>query len=407
MMINDLLALLVWATVVWAGPAALYLTLLTLLSGRLPEMLAAEPTCRFAVVVPAHNEEAQIADTVASLLAVDYPKHLMTVVVVADNCTDNTAEVARTAQAEVLVRNHATDRGKGFALNYAFAHLLDRVGPRAIDAVVVVDADSVVSANLLRAFAARLALGELAVQADYGVRNPLASWRTRLMTVALTTFHRVRGLGRERLKLSSGLRGNGMCFSRACLTRFPHDAHGLVEDVEYGITLGLGGIRIAYADEAHVLGEMVSGAQASESQRARWESGRALLKRQQLPVLFRAAVGRRSLMVLDLALDLAVPPLAKIGALLAVGGFVEMLRLALGGGIGVSSYALLISTLGLVAYVGRGTVLSGLGFSAVTALLWAPVYVAWKILLKVMPGKKGADGWVRTQREGAKPEKLP
>jgi hypothetical protein len=267
-----------------------------------------------------------------------------------------------------------------------------------------VDADSVVSANLLTALAARLAQGELAVQADYGVRNPLASWRTRLMTVALTIFHRVRGLGRERLGLSSGLRGNGMCFSRACLTRFPHHAHGLVEDVEYGIALGLGGVRVAYADEARVLGEMVSGAQASESQRARWESGRAQLKREQLPVLFKAALKGRSLMLLDLALDLAVPPLAKIGALLAVGWALAGARMALGGGLGLASYALGASTLALLAYVGRGVLLSGLGLSAVTALAWAPWYVAWKILLKVMPGKKGADGWVRTQREGAQPK---
>lgn len=146
--------------------------------------------------------------------------------------------------------------------------------------MVVVDADSIVSPNLLHAFAVRLHAGEIAVQADYGVRNPLASWRTRLMTVALTIFHRVRGIARERMGLSAGLRGNGMCFSRACLSRFPHEAHGLVEDVEYGITLGLGGARIAYADEARVLGEMVSSASSSESQRARWESGRASLKRE-------------------------------------------------------------------------------------------------------------------------------
>jgi len=402
-MINDLLGVVALVPALWAGPAALYLGLLTLLSRRKPDASCQRPTCRFAVVVPAHNEQEQVAQTVASLLTVDYPKHLATVVVVADNCTDATAEVAKAAGAEVLVRHHATDRGKGFALHFAFTELLARQGANAIDAVVVVDADSVVSTNLLTALAARLSQGELAVQADYGVRNPLASWRTRLMTVALTIFHRVRGLGRERLGLSAGLRGNGMCFSRACLIRFPHDAHGLVEDVEYGIALGLGGVRVAYADEARVLGEMVSGAQASESQRARWESGRALLMRERLPVLLRAARQRRSLMLLDLALDLMVPPLAKIGALLAAGWILEGARLALGGPLGLAGYALGASTLALLAYVGRGVVLSGLGFSAVTALFWAPVYVAWKILLKVTPGKRGADGWVRTQRESSRP----
>lgn len=400
-MIDDLMSLVVWLFVLASGPAALYLGLLTLLSRRIsaPD---GNQTWRFAVVVPAHNEAAQIAETVASLQSVDYPKDRYRVVVVADNCTDATGAVAAAAGAEVLVRQHETERGKGYALHHAFEILLGRTGPEMIDAVVVVDADSVVSPNLLTAFAARLSANEIAVQADYGVRNPLASWRTRLMTVALAIFHRVRGLGRERMHLSAGLRGNGMCFSRACLSRFPHDAHGLVEDVEYGIALGLGGARIAYADEAQVLGEMVSGGQASESQRARWESGRALLKKHQLPKLLLAAWKRRSLMLLDLAMDLWVPPLAKIGGLMACGWCAEAARLGLSGNVQPSTYVLLVTTAALVAYVGRGVVLSGLGLGAVSALMWAPVYVGWKVVLKVVPRQKN-QGWVRTQREKTQP----
>ncbi len=399
-MILDLLRLVVWLFVLWGAPSALYLGLLTLLSRRLAEPLGATGKLRFAVVVPAHNEQVQIAETVTSLLSVHYPRELFDVVVVADNCTDATADLAARAGARVLTRSHLTDKGKGFALHFAFTTLLSETGDKAIDAVVVVDADSIVSPNLLQAFAVRIAAGEIAVQADYGVRNPMASWRTRLMTVALTIFHRVRGIPRERLGLSAGLRGNGMCFSRACLSRFPHEAHGLVEDVEYGITLGLGGARIAYADEARVLGEMVSGGAASESQRARWESGRKALKKQQLPKLLRAAMQRRSLMLLDLALDLAVPPLAKIAAILVVAGALEGLRFYMGGAAQLCTYVLLAATVSLVAYVARGVMLSGLGLSAVTALLWAPAYVLWKILLRVLP-KKRQDGWVRTEREGA------
>lgn len=400
-MILDLLHLLGWLFIFLGAPSALYLGLLTLLSRRIPDAVGDHRGCRFAVVVPAHNEQAQIAETVASLLAVDYPKELFFVLVVADNCTDATADLAARAGARVLTRQHATERGKGFALHFAFTELLAQEGAQAIDAVVVVDADSIVSRNLLQAFAVRLGAGEIAVQADYGVRNPLASWRTRLMTVALTIFHRVRGLGRERLRLSAGLRGNGMCFSRTCLTRFPHEAHGLVEDVEYGITLGLGGARIAYADEARVLGEMVSGGEASESQRARWESGRASLKRQQLPKLLGAAWRRRSLMLLDLALDLAVPPLAKIAVLLVLATALEGTRMALGGTLLMSTEVLGAALVALLAYVARGVVLSGLGWSAVTALLWAPVYVGWKLVLRLMPKKNAKSGWVRTEREGA------
>ena len=206
----------------------LYLGLLTLLSvpRRAP---VASKLAKFVVVVPAHNEEAQIATTVQSLKAVDYPAELFDVLVVADNCTDATAAHAEAAGARVLQRQNDQLRGKGYALEYAFDTILT---DPTVDAAVVVDADTVVSRSLLRAFAARLELGFLAVQAEYGVRNPDASWRTRLMAVALGMFHRLRSLGRERLEVSAGLRGNGMCFATKLLREHPHKAFGLVEDVE-------------------------------------------------------------------------------------------------------------------------------------------------------------------------------
>ena len=103
------------------------------------------------------------------------------------------------------------------------------------------DADTLVSPNLLRAFAARLDAGAAAVQARYGVRNPDASWRTRLMAIAFALFHDLRSLGRERLGLSAGLRGNGMCFSTRLLREVPHQAFSVVEDLEYGLAPRAGG----------------------------------------------------------------------------------------------------------------------------------------------------------------------
>ncbi len=188
-----------------------YLLLLTLLSGDRAAPARGAAALKFDIVVPAHNEEAGISRTVANLSAVDWPGPFRRIVVVADNCTDGTAERAREAGATVLVRTDPSLRGKGHALKRAFEESL-RQG--FADAVVVVDADTVVAPNLLHAFASRLSRGAHAIQAHYGVSNPSASWRTRLMTVALALFNQVRSMGRERLGLSSGLRGNGMCFSR-------------------------------------------------------------------------------------------------------------------------------------------------------------------------------------------------
>ncbi len=381
-------------------PACLYLALLSLVSV-VPRRQPSGSRSRFAIVVPAHNEAQQIGATVASLKALDYPSAQFDIVVVADNCSDGTAACARAAGATVLERQDAQLRGKGYALEHAFAHLLqlDRH-----DAAVVVDADTLVSQNLLRAFAGRLEQGALAVQGHYGVSNPQASWRTRLMTVALAMFHRLRSLGRERLGVSAGLRGNGMCFTLQLLRQHPHKAFGLVEDVEYGIAIGRGGVRIAYADDARVYGEMVSNAAGSQTQRQRWEGGRSQLVRQVLPGLVGEALRRGDAMLLDLACDLAVPPLATLGLSVVVqlGLVAALWGLSAGGTlVWVATCLAAANALGLVAYVGRGAVLSELGLGALTALMWAPIYVVWKFVLMLRPGRKN-QAWVRTQRETEK-----
>ncbi|HNO40215.1 MAG TPA: glycosyltransferase family 2 protein, partial [Marmoricola sp.] len=108
----------------------------------------------------------------------------------------------------------------GYALAHAFEWSL---ADGFADACCVVDADTLVSKNLLSAYAARLATGATAMQAHYGVSNPNASWRTRLMRIALAMFHQVRSTARERLQVSCGLRGNGMCFSSKLLKAVPHE----------------------------------------------------------------------------------------------------------------------------------------------------------------------------------------
>jgi len=256
-----------------AAPAVLaagYLLAATLLSARLAVPPPSSRTLRFDVIVPAHNEIAVIERTVASLRKIDWPRDRFRVVVVADNCNDGTAAAARSAGAEVLERHDSMLRGKGYALEFAF---LSSRARGVASAVVVVDADAEVSANLLEAFAARIERGAQAVQAHYGVLNPGASWRTRLMTIAKGAFHIVRSRARERLRLSCGVRGNGWCVTHALLQRVPYHAFSLTEDLEYGIDIGLAGCRVEYADEAHSNAEMVSGEQLARTQRQRWEAG--------------------------------------------------------------------------------------------------------------------------------------
>jgi glycosyltransferase involved in cell wall biosynthesis len=378
-----------------------YLALLALLSRATPAPAYVDPPAmRFDVVVPAHNEELGIASTVQNLLGLDYPSELRRIIVIADNCEDATAARAAAAGAMVTERNDPARRGKGYALAHAFDRSL---ADGFADAVVVVDADTLATPNLLRAFAARLAAGASAAQAEYRAANPRASWRTRLMHIALTLFHDVRSRARERLHVSAGLRGNGMAFAVPLLRQLPHDAFSVVEDVEYGIRLGLGGHRVHYVGEAQVFGQMVATEKASRSQRLRWEGGRGLLARKYAVRLLAEGLRRGSLVPLDLAADLLVPPLTYVALAVFAGTVGAATWVALGHGAWWAFLPWCAAFLGLAIYVVRGAWLARVGPRVALDLLWAPIYMVWKVALVVGAGPSRQRGWVRTARPGEKP----
>ena len=386
--------LVLFALALPATAASLYLLFFTLLSGAPATPLRSSRRLRFDLIVPAHNEAAIIENVVANLRRLDWPMDGFRVLVVADNCTDATATLARAAGALVLERQDTERRGKGYALEFAFQASQAR---KWADAVVVVDADTEVGANLLEAFATRIETGAKALQAHYGVLNPHASWRTRLMAIAMACFHRVRSRARERLRLSCGLRGNGWCVTHRLLRQVPYRAFSLAEDIEYGIDLGLAGHRVHYTDEAWVAATMVSGEQAARTQRQRWEDGRSQLIRARLAPLWKAALRPGGGVCMDLAFDLLVLPLSYVVANVALLIALASLALAwepsaeiwlwLGLGCGAS----------LSLYVLRGWQLSGVGLRGLADLLRAPSFVIWKLLL-MLRAHDSAE-WVRTKRE--------
>lgn len=348
---------------------------------------------RFDVIVPAHNEALLIQATVKNLMELDWPKDRYRVIVVADNCNDDTATLAREVGAHVLERYDDNKRGKGYALDYAFQYSLT---DQQADAVVVVDADTEVSTNMLESFAARIENGAHAVQGLYGVLNPNDSWRTRLMTIAYAALHQLRWRAREHMKLSCGIRGNGWCVTHSLLNQVPYKAFSLTEDLEYSIDLALANYRVVYADEVHILGVLVSSESAATSQRQRWEGGRWSLIRSRLFPLLRASLRPNGKICLDLAFEILVPPLSYV--------FINIVFLMLAAGIAtvvVSSMWpwLLLSVLCalcLIIYVMRGWQLSGVGMRGLLDLARVPSFVLWKLI--VMLRKRGS-GWIRTERE--------
>jgi hypothetical protein len=398
--------LALWLLGVPAIVACVYLGVLILCSAPLRRPQPSSRTLRFEMIVPAHNEAAVVGLTLASLKAVNWPQDAYRIVVVADNCDDDTAEIARKAGVQVLERNEPAQRGKGYALGLAFRASLEN---NWADAVVVVDADTVVTENILEAFAARIERGAGAMQAHYGVLNPHASWRTQLITIAHGAFHVLRSRARERLRLSCGLRGNGWCVTLEALRRVPYAAWSLTEDLEYGIDLGLAGERVHYAFEAAADAEMSTSAQVAAGQRQRWEQGRSALVRGRTLTLLAAALQRRSGVCLDLALDLLLPPLANVvllvlmfNAMALAQSISQVLVLSWTGGI---SQGLSLSWMGaaalvcagvLLVYVLRGWALSGVGRRGARALACAPLFMLWKLSNR---RRNALQEWAPTRRE--------
>jgi cellulose synthase/poly-beta-1,6-N-acetylglucosamine synthase-like glycosyltransferase len=375
--------------------SCLYLLLLTSFSqAPPPPRVAARRTWRFDVIVPAHDEQALIARTVLNLLQMERACAQFRVLVIADNCSDDTAAAARAAGARVLERRHPQLRGKGYALEFAFQRSRDEGWA---DAVVIIDADSMVSHNLLCACAHRLDAGAQAVQVYYGVLDPHSSWRTRLMCIALSAFHKLRSRARERFGLSCGLRGNGWCVTHELLQRVPYRAFSLAEDIEYGIELGLAGVRVHYADEAEVVAEMVNDAASATTQRRRWELGRLQLIVSGTRALLRAARQQRAWLCVDLAMDLLVLPLAYVAlnvcALLVAATLLWLWNPAATLGLWLVAGCAVSLTL----YVLRGWQLSRMGARGLLDLVRAPFFVAWKLLLMLQ--RRESQEWVRTRRK--------
>lgn len=375
--------------------ACTYLLVLTLLSARLPLLPKPSRDLRFDVLVPAHNESAVIETCIASLQRLDWPTDCYRILVIADNCEDATARLARAAGVTVLERADESARGKGHALRFAFDHSSETGWA---DALVIVDADTEVSTNLLTIFAACIESGAGVVQAHYGVRNPGESWRTGLLAIAHGAFHGVRSRARERLRLSCGVRGNGWCITHDTLRQVPYQAFSLTEDLEFGIALGLAGQRVHYSDEAYVDAEMESREPVAVRQRQRWEDGRFDLLRLQLMPLLRTALRKRSAVALDLAIDLMVLPLSYValGVLLltAVSATASLWQPDFRIWLPASVFCVVCLSL----YVLRGWQLSGRGLAGLGDLMWAPVFVLWK-LIRVLRAHDRKE-WAPTRRKG-------
>ena len=288
-------------------------TLLSLAALKRPGLpVKAKREWKFVVVVPAHDEELLVASTVASLLAARF-RPRPEVLVVADNCTDGTAEVARAAGATVLVRTDPARRGKSFALDFAIESLAAR--GEMPEALLFVDADTTVSSNLFEAVASRLECGAGAVQVHYAAAGS-ESELARLRRLAFLLVHWARPLGAARLGLGTSLKGNGMAMPWD-VVRDGLGGAGLVEDAATSLWLARRGIAVRFEPSATVWGQMAASYEDAAVQDRRWEGGRFALMRDALGVTATAVV-RGRIAVAAGALEVASPPLTVLGGLAVI-----------------------------------------------------------------------------------------
>ncbi len=355
------------------------------------------------VIVPAHDEELVIADTLRSLVEQRYDPDRFTVLVVADNCTDRTAAIARSFSAMVWERTNDVERGKGYALAWAVEKLLAE--PEPSDAFFIVDADTQVAPDFLSLLSQRLFerqddQGRCALQGRYGVLNKNEGWRAALMGAAFDLVNHVRPLGADTLGFSVDLKGNGMGFTRAVFEQAAWSGRSITEDLDYGLDLlEKHGVSVGYVPEAGVLAQMPTSARQAASQRDRWERGRRIW----------AGIRRADLSLFEAGLRLLVPPLAELVALCTAWSLVTGLGVVSRFVAGSGYLWMLLGTLiwgSLLAYLLGGLRSAGATREAYSALLYAPGYAIWKfasyVINRLNARRSAKEEWVRTTRNVVK-----
>ena len=367
------------------------------------QVLAALPACRvnklpevvrprLAVLIPAHNEASGIADAVRSIIA-----QLASgdrVIVVADNCSDETGTIAASAGAEVIERSDTERCGKGYALDFGTRYL-ENDPPEVL---LIIDADCQVHEGTIGRLACHCTAVRRPVQALYLMHSPAGGGlQLRVAEFAWLVKNLVRPLGFLRLGLPCQLMGTGMAFPWELIREAKLANGNITEDMKLGVDLASTGFPPLFFPDAIVSSSFAMGAAGVKSQRTRWEHGHLSTILSEFPSLFAKAFLRRDVSLLGLALDLLVPPLALLLLLLSCAFIVTLVASRMN----LSSLPLMLSStaLGLFTFA---LLLAWHGWArpviSLFDLINIPFYVLSKIPLYVKFWIRRQKQWVRTDR---------
>ncbi len=349
----------------------------------------------FAVVlIPAHNESTAILPTLKDVMAQLLPGDR--VIVVADNCNDDTALVAAAEGAEVIVRNDPTKAGKGYALDFGLAHL--RASSPAI--VIMIDADCRISENALNSLISACGRTGRPVQALNLMNAPAQSEINHSVAeFAWRVKNWIRPLGLRALNLPCHLMGTGMAFPWNVICSVKLASGSVVEDLLLGLDLTELGNPPLFCPAARISSQFPHSEAAAVNQRQRWEGGHLYTIINAFPRFLSSAITRGNLNLLALTLDLAVPPLSILAVMLGT----EVLIAGIAELFGFQSIALFISSSCLAAFIFSifiSWIKCGRDILPVNAIFRVAQYVLMKVpIYRRLLSGSGSLRWTRTDRK--------
>jgi cellulose synthase/poly-beta-1,6-N-acetylglucosamine synthase-like glycosyltransferase len=271
----------------------------------------------YQILMPAHNEAEIIDDTLSLLVKhVDTPS---SIIVIADNCSDNTAEKAKKHGVTVLERTHDELRGKGYALDFGIAYLKKKKQP---DIVIILDADCEIDANSINNLAIQCFKKQLPTQAIYLMRNNINdSLKQRVAGFAWLVKNKIRPIAVNILGLPVTLTGTGMAFPWHVISSVSLANGNIVEDMQLGIDCALMDAAPVLCNQALVYSDFPEQVEAEKTQRTRWEHGHLMTITQQVPKLIKESLIKKDWRLFGLALDIGVPPLSMLIMFSVIGLF--------------------------------------------------------------------------------------
>ena len=252
---------------------------------------------RFMTIIPAHNEEKVVVNLIESLKKLDYPKDLYDIYVIADNCTDKTAEVAKKAGAIVYERFDEAHKTKGHALQWFLAQKIEEDAP--YDAFCIFDADNIVDENFLKVMNKKLCQGEEVVQGYKDIKNPSDSWVSAGYAIFYWTRHRFYQLARYNIGLSPLMNGTGFMVKFDVIKPQGWNTKTLTEDIEFSLKRIIEGKKLGWARDAIVYDEQPVGFKQSWTQRSRWTVGHMQCLKEYTKPLAEAVVKNKTVMNFD------------------------------------------------------------------------------------------------------------